>query len=310
MIQDCLPVTVEVPQCNTFSDDFSDGDFTSNPIWTDLAADTLFKVVAGELQSNGPNTNGATLADSIMLSTPVSTYITCDSLIKWSFLIDLKFNPTTDNYVRVYLVSDNANLKNALNGYYIELGQVGDDVIKFYRQTGTLRTLIYTDTATFAGNVKVRVQIIRNNLNVWQIFSDKTGGTNYIHTGSFSENTYHNTSYIGVYCHYKTDSRYNQFNFDDFCMQTIGCSGITDYQAFSNIVVAPNPVQDYFYIYNLNIPAEIQLYDMLGNLVKIETTKENTAIKVQTGNISKGMYLLLIRDRKTNNFSTKKIISF
>lgn len=310
MTQYCGPITILVPECNTFSDDFSDGDFTSNPIWTDLGVDSLFKVNAGELESNGGHTNGNTVADSMMLSTPVSTYITCDSTIKWSFLLDLKFNPTVDNFVRVYLVSDHPDLNNSLNGYYIEMGQVGNDNIKFYKQTGTLRTLIFTDTASFSGNVKARIQIIRNNLNVWQIFSDKIGGTNYAHTGTFSENTFHNTSYIGVFCRYKTDSRYNEYNFDDFCIQTINCSGITESQTFANIVIAPNPVQDYFYIYNLNTAAEIQLYDMLGNLMQIETTAENSAVKVNTGNIARGIYLLMIRDAKNNGLLSKRIVKF
>lgn len=192
-------------------DNFSDGNFTANPPW--YGDQIYFQVVNEQLNSNGPNTNGNSARDTIALYT-INEMI--DST-EWQFLIDLKFNPTADNLVRVYLVSDVANLKGQLNGYYVELGRTSADSIKFFRQNGWNRTLLFTGNSSFPSNVKVRIKITRNNSGQWRMYADPTGGTNFQSEGSaFYDNSIVATSYFGVYCRYMTDSRYNLYFFDDF----------------------------------------------------------------------------------------------
>ena len=91
-----------------FTDDFSDFDLSSNPTWTgDVGkfitnADTL-------LQSNGNNA----AADTLILTTTSSIL---DST-EWNFLMQLEFNPTaTGNFVKLYLMSNNADLDQLING--------------------------------------------------------------------------------------------------------------------------------------------------------------------------------------------------
>ena len=89
-----------------------------------------------------------------------------------------------------------------------------------------------------------------------------------------------------------------------------GCVGIEEIQPLSHIVIAPNPVQGNVYIYNADISVEVKLLDMLGNLVNIETSKENSTVTVNPGNIAEGLYFLQIRDIKTNYYITKKIVKY
>lgn len=189
-------------------DNFSDGDFTHNPAWS--GDDTCFLVTNYELQSNGPDI----VNSKIYLSTPNVLV----SKTEWNFLIDLKFNPTATTFVRVYLVSDQANLKGPLNGYFIEIGQSTADYIQFGKQTASTVSTIFTgSTSLGTGNIKVRVKIIRDSIGNWQVFSDKSGGTNYVTEGNtFLDSTYKTTSAFGVYCEYSTASRYNLYYFDDF----------------------------------------------------------------------------------------------
>jgi len=193
--------------CAQVTDDFSDGDFTSNPVWS---GDSIyFLVTANQLQSNGPNVAGS----KIYLSTP-------NALInetEWSFLVDLKFNPTATTFARVYLTSSSDNLNGSLDGYYIHIGNTTADYIKFYKQTGTTLTELFTGTSSLGtGNVKVRIKVTRDNAGNWQVFSDNTGGYNYVSEGSITDNTYTSTGYFGVYAEYSTASRYNLYYFDDF----------------------------------------------------------------------------------------------
>ncbi len=191
-------------------DNFSDGTFT-NPLWR--GDTTKFTHTAGQLQSNGPN-----IASSKIY---ISTANALINNTEWNFLVDLKFAPSSTNYTKIYIVSDTSNLlSNQLNGYYIQIGQSNEDTIKFFKQTGAVSTLLFTGTtrlATATANVKVRIKILRSNIGVWQFFSDKTGGSNFISEGSpLTENTFTSTSFFGITCIYATASRYNLFYFDDF----------------------------------------------------------------------------------------------
>lgn len=221
-----------------FTDDFSDGDFTNNPTWS---GDTSsFFINAGkELQSNGPNVSGS----KIYLSTPNASI----NNTEWQFLIDLKFNPTSTTFVRVYLVSDSANLKNPLNGYYIHIGETNADTIRLYKQAGSIKTQLFKGTTSLGtGNIKVRIKVTRDNAGKWTIFSDPAAGYNFVQEGSsFTDATYATTSFFGVYCEYSTASRYNLYNFDDFYAGPIITDTIPP-QLQSASVISPDTIQLFF----------------------------------------------------------------
>lgn len=190
------------------SDNFSDGDFAANPTWS--GNDANFLVTAGALQSNGPNTTNSKIY--------LSTSNTLVSKTEWSFLMDLKFNPTSTTFARIYLVSDQPNLSAALNGYYVEVGQTNADFIRFGKQTGSILTTLITGSSSLGtGNIKARIKVTRDSIGTWRIFSDPLGGTNYVSEGnSVIDSTFKTSVNTGVYCEYSTASRYNLYYFDDF----------------------------------------------------------------------------------------------
>ena len=193
------------------NDNFSDGDFTNNPAWGGSTAN-FFINGSGQLQSNGPN-----LANqNIYLSTP-------NSYAKnavWEFFIQLNFDPTTSNFPRVYLVSNQADLSGALQGYFFQVGETGPtDGFHLYRQNGTSTSQIITGAPKARANtnlVSARIRVTRDNDGKWELYSDVAGGTNYTLEGTVTDNNYTTTTHFGVNCRYGTASRYNQFIFDDF----------------------------------------------------------------------------------------------
>lgn len=193
-----------------FADDFSDGNFTANPVWTgDI---TKFEIDGNfQLHSNGP-----ALSDTAYLSTANS--VVFSDTIQWEFYFNMNFDPSNNNNMKVYLVSNQENLKGQLQGYYLRVGENGSaDKLNFYKQSGTTGTQIFSGTVgTFGINpAEGRVKVVRDPDGNWTFYSDSTGGTNYTLEGSVMDTTYHATSYFGVSCKYTTSNNVNFF-FDDF----------------------------------------------------------------------------------------------
>jgi hypothetical protein len=188
-----------------FTDNFSDGDFTANPTWSGDAAN--FSVQSEILRLTAP-----AVADQMYLST-VSEAI---ENAQWDFWVQLTFNPSSTNYTNVYLVSNQANLKGALNGYYVRIGNTADEV-SLYRQTGTTGTIIINGVDGFVNSdpVIVRVRVTRDAFGNWELFADNTGGTAFQSMGTAFDNTFIQSNYAGVHCVY-TQTRSDRFYYDDF----------------------------------------------------------------------------------------------
>lgn len=188
-----------------FNDDFSDGDFTGNPAWS--GDDVNFSIQNQILRLTAP-----AVADEMYLSTANEAIENA----QWDFWVQLTFNPSSTNYANVYLVSNQANLKGALNGYFVRIGNTGDEV-SLYRQTGTTVTEIINGEDGFVNMdpVIVRVRVTRDAVGNWELFADNTGGTDYQLMGSVFDDTYFQSNYAGVHCIY-TQTRSDRFYFDDF----------------------------------------------------------------------------------------------
>lgn len=194
-----------------FTDDFSDGNFTSNPTW--VGETGFFRVAPynnNPLQSQGP---GAT--DTLHLAT-ANTSI---NGTEWEFLVRLKFAPSASNRLRVYLVSDQSDLEGPLNGYFLEVGETSTDSLRFFLQSGTTITPIGVGSKTCftSSDNTVRFKVNRDNAGNWTIESDCSGGSTFTSDGNFTENTHTSTSYFGVWCRH-TSSRDTLFYFDDIAV--------------------------------------------------------------------------------------------
>lgn len=194
-----------------FIDDFSDDDFTVDPVWSGDTSEYL--VIDNQLNSNGPDTGG-----TLYLSTPSLAIIDAE----WQFLVKLEFPPSGSNRARIYLISDHADLESGLNGYFIEIGQSREDQIKFYRQDGEVEELLFGGSTLFSDDVMVRIKVTRDHAGQWAISSDSLGGDSFNSEGPpFTDDTYKSSSFFGVVC-FHTSNRRDLFFFDDFVVTGTG----------------------------------------------------------------------------------------
>jgi len=188
------------------SDNFTDGDFTANPVWN--GNDTDFIVNASQqLQLNSSGTSA-----SYLITPNTQSLNNCE----WSFWISLTFSPSSGNYARVYLVSDQQDVSGSLNGYYLQFGEaLSNDQPELFRQSGTGSVSICRGTTLIANSFSIRVKVTRDHAGLWKLFIDPAGGTNFSQEASGIDNTFTSTSFFGVFCLY-TSSNATKHYFDDF----------------------------------------------------------------------------------------------
>jgi hypothetical protein len=199
------------------SDSFSDGDFTSNPVWSGSA--NVFTInPSQQLQLN------SLAAATSYLSTPVS--LTNLDELHWQFFVKQSFAASSSNFGRVYLVSDQENLAGPLNGYFVQFGEAGTlDAVELFRQTGTTLTSICRGTSgKIANSFGIRVKVSRDNTGLWKLFVDYNGTTDFIQEASGTDATHSASSFTGVLCVY-TLTNATKFFYDDF---SITPSGVAD----------------------------------------------------------------------------------
>ena len=131
-------------------DDFSDGDFTQNPAWSGTT-DKFVVNNNGQLQLN------AAEAGMAYLSLPVDEH---DSM-EWQFWIREAFAPSGNNFTDVWLCADNADLSQAVRGYFLRFGEGGSsDAIELFRSDGSSQQSVMRGregaiASAFAVSVKV-----------------------------------------------------------------------------------------------------------------------------------------------------------
>ncbi|NDB35988.1 MAG: hypothetical protein EB023_11755, partial [Flavobacteriia bacterium] len=201
----CLLV-LSLPTWAQVTDNFNDGDFTQNPVWQGTNAD--FVVNSGELQLN------SLAAGTSYLGLPHGLANLNDK--EWQIKVRQTFAPSSSNFGRVYLTSDNANLTLAQNGYYLQFGETGStDAIRLFKLVGGLSTQICAGVdgqiaASFAASVKVK----RSAAGVWTLYADVTGGTNYSLLATGNDATNLIGTHFGVLCTY-TISNATKFYYDN-----------------------------------------------------------------------------------------------
>lgn len=187
-----------------FFDDFEDGDFTQGHIWT---GDTSrYKVNTDkQLQLNSSGESVSFLSTSLGAS----------DVSEWNIWVKCSFSPSDNNQALIYLLSDQQDLLQPLNGFFLKLGESGSgDAIELYRQSPVGKTLIARGSDGYVNSAfDIRIKVIRDN-GKWEIWADSTGGSSFAKQATGTDNYWQTFSYLGVVCKY-TSSNATKFRFDE-----------------------------------------------------------------------------------------------
>ena len=192
-----------------FTDNFTDGNFTTNPAWAGGSTD--FTVNAAlQLQSNN-----LTASSNFYLSTAS----TKASTAQWDFYSAFTFNTSGTNYTDVYLTASAADLTlTTTTGYFVRIGNT-DDEISLYRKDAGVAAVKIIDGAngsTNTSNNVMKIRVIRNSANQWTLFRDLTGtGNTYTSEGVVTDASYLNSAFFGIWIRQSTASFFQRHFFDD-----------------------------------------------------------------------------------------------
>ncbi|HMJ46245.1 MAG TPA: lamin tail domain-containing protein [Ferruginibacter sp.] len=197
-----------------FNDNFNDGDFTNNPAWTGNVADWIVNP-AFQLQSNN-----TVLNSTYYLSTPNTKATTA----QWDFYTQITFNPSSTNYIDVYLTSSASDLTlTNTTGYFVRIGNT-DDEISLYRKDATGTAVKIIDGANGVLNTSnnvMKIRVVRNAVNQWNLSRDLSGtGTSYLSEGVVTDANYLTSAFFGILVKQSTASFFQRHFFDDIEVKT------------------------------------------------------------------------------------------
>ena len=195
-----------------FTDNFSDVDFTNNPTW--IGDDSVF-VVFDNIGNMQLRSNKTIASSSFYLATPS----TQASNGQWEFFTRLAFNPSSANFVDVYLTADQSNLLSpTINGYFVRIGGTTDE-ISLYKKVAGVATEILDgiDGVTNVSNNLLKIKVTCTATNDWELERDLSGtGASYFSEGIINDASILTSSFFGVSITQSTASFFQKHYFDDF----------------------------------------------------------------------------------------------
>lgn len=204
-----LPFFLVITLCfqAQLTDNFSDGDFSQNPVWQGSSADFIVNA-AGELQLN------SAAAGNSFLSTPHT--LSNLNNIEWQIKVRQTFSPSSSNFGKVFLTADNADMTLVQNGYYLLFGETGStDAIRLFALNAGVATQICAgNDGQISASCNASVKVKRDGAGLWSLFADLNGGTNYTLLSTGSDASTLLGTHFGVLCTY-TISNATKFYFDN-----------------------------------------------------------------------------------------------
>ena len=125
----------------------------------------------------------------------------------WEIDVFLDFNPSSNNYMKIYLATDGTDVFK--NGFYLVIGTTQDNISLWERSNGEDRLLIEgTEKLLDLSSVDVSIKVARNVEGTWSLEADTGGG--WLLQGEAFSSLGFRSAWLGLSCHY-TKTRANKF---------------------------------------------------------------------------------------------------
>lgn len=196
-----------LPAICQVTDDFSDGDFTNNPTWTGTAAG--WTIANNQLRSS-PSFSGAS---PFFISTPS----TISAGVWRTYFRFSSLTPTSGNHAEFWIMSDQADLSVAQNGYFIRIGDTNKDICLFRFKDGIATKIIDgPDQIIAASSNSGFVRLTRTANNQFALWAIKiNAGQDSVLMGTVTDNQINTSTHLGILVK-STPSNYGKHYFDDF----------------------------------------------------------------------------------------------
>ncbi len=188
-------------------ENFSDGDFTQNPVWIGTTENFI-------VNSDSILQLNISVADTSYLATDASAIKNAE----WQVDIQINYNPSSSNYSLFVLTASNPELLSS-TGYFVKVGNTADE-ISLYRNDSTKQVEIIDglDDRVDMKPVNVSIKVTRDSAGLWSLYSKLSTETDYVLEGTAVDTTYMSSAYAGVLC--KNSSTQGQSYFFDNIMIT------------------------------------------------------------------------------------------
>ena len=186
-------------------DDFSDGDFTQNPIWSGTTDNYIINSNKQlQLNAEGEGTS--------YLSLPITEY----ESMEWQFWIREAFAPSGNNYTDVWLSADNADLSQVTQGYFLRFGEGGgNDAIELFRKDVEGQQSIFRGIeGAIASSFAVFVKVMCDREGNWMLQTCYDNSAIYLVEAQGADDTYGRNGFFGFYSKY-TSSNAKKIYFDN-----------------------------------------------------------------------------------------------
>lgn len=238
-----------------FTENFNDGDITINPPWTGNTADWIVNP-SFQLQSNN------TVASNTFY---ISTANTLATTAQWEFYTQITFNPSSANYIDVYLTASTSDITlAATTGYFVRIGNTSDEISLYRKDAGgaIVKIIDGVDGILNSSNNVMKIKVFRDAANQWNLSRDLTGtGTSYFNEGVVTDATYLGSSFFGIKVTQSTASFFQRHFFDDIEVKTY-VPDVTAPVIVSATAVSSSAVDVLF-----NEPVELTSSQVLANYV-------------------------------------------
>ena len=140
---------------------------------------------------------------------------------QWEFDVQLAFNPSSSNYMDIYLCSENDSLTENTKGYFIRIGYTNDNIC-LYRKEGSKITRLIEGTKKRLDypSVRISIKITCSSEAVWQLYAKVNGEDEYLEEGNCVDFFHFDVKFFGLLCVYTT-TRSQDFRFSKLTISNI-----------------------------------------------------------------------------------------
>jgi hypothetical protein len=199
------------------TEDFNDGNFTTNPAWSGSNGTADFVVIDNKLRSN------STVANTGFF---LSTANTLARSAQWELWVNLQFSTSSANYTDIYIISDKEDLKAAsINGYFIRIGNTEDE-ISLYKRSGaastSTRIIDGINGSVGSSNNTIKIRVRRDMSGTFTLEREIVAmGSSYFTEGSTTDLTHLNSSHFGIFIQQSTASFSLKHFFDNIKIEPL-----------------------------------------------------------------------------------------